>query len=105
MFPPNCRHGIRVVDWHITLFEIVLTIIAILDVAAIIYYASKLFKEKKTFEELHRRSEQQMAELQALQEKGLQVAVPLRLIRKWKKEQQAIDDCEGPSTTTATTQP
>ncbi|CAJ0608190.1 unnamed protein product [Cylicocyclus nassatus] len=44
-----------------------------------------------TYEELHRKSEQQMAELQALQNKGMQVAVPIAFMRKMKKELQTTE--------------
>ncbi|VDK57720.1 unnamed protein product [Cylicostephanus goldi] len=48
-----------------------------------------------TYEELHRKSEQQMAELQALQDKGMQVAVPIAFMRKLKKEQQTAEGFES----------
>ncbi|KAL6733468.1 hypothetical protein Aduo_004113 [Ancylostoma duodenale] len=91
MFPPSCRHGIFMKDWHITKFEVFLAIVTVIDLVAIVRLFKRYWREKNGFAKQSRKSEQQMAELQALQERGMQIIVPIRCMRKSKNEQQLME--------------
>ncbi|EYC00589.1 hypothetical protein Y032_0114g428 [Ancylostoma ceylanicum] len=110
MLPPSCRHGILLKDWHITKFEVALAIVAIIDLVVIIRLFKKYWREKNGYLKQSRKGEQQIAELKALQEKGMQIAVPIRCMRKSKNEQLLMEVADSDvhsvkNNTSITTQP
>ncbi|EYC00591.1 hypothetical protein Y032_0114g428 [Ancylostoma ceylanicum] len=122
MLPPSCRHGILLKDWHITKFEVALAIVArntsmrcvnrqqVIDLVVIIRLFKKYWREKNGYLKQSRKGEQQIAELKALQEKGMQIAVPIRCMRKSKNEQLLMEVADSDvhsvkNNTSITTQP
>ncbi|KAK5979176.1 hypothetical protein GCK32_008706 [Trichostrongylus colubriformis] len=85
-FPPSCRHGIRYDDLHFTYFEVALVILTAIDVFVLVYFLTKFKCMKTAYEELLKKTDDDMAELKKLQETtSMQAIVPLLYLRKCKR--------------------
>ncbi|VDM79506.1 unnamed protein product [Strongylus vulgaris] len=87
MFPPSCRHGLLKSDWRIIWSEMILFIIS--------------GTRRNAHTGLTRKSERQIAELRAIQDKGLQFAVPVAYMRKPKKQPAEVPECDVQGVKTA----
>ncbi|EYC00590.1 hypothetical protein Y032_0114g428 [Ancylostoma ceylanicum] len=82
----------------------------VIDLVVIIRLFKKYWREKNGYLKQSRKGEQQIAELKALQEKGMQIAVPIRCMRKSKNEQLLMEVADSDvhsvkNNTSITTQP